>query len=438
MSVPLDQLYHFIESIVKEAYDNQVVIYRFSPHGSKDIRDLSMLNKHPDKNFYSWLNLSAEIFCNDQEPLNYELYNNICSEQLGAKESWTRLLKEKNLNFPSFNLRGCIKNIWDNALLLHSEQRSYQIDLYKNCQFIPVYYWSHALIALDWFRYAQHVKQKKEVNKTFLIYNRAWAGTREYRLQFAELLIRLGLEDCCQTSVNPIEPELGIHYELHKFSNPVWRPTRVLENFFPTSTAHSHYSANFDIEDYEATDIEVVLETLFDDHRLHLTEKTLRPIACAQPFILAGTHGSLEYLRSYGFKTFRNIWDERYDLIEDPYKRLVAIADLMKRISTWLPHVRERKMDQARAIAEYNRQHFFSDKFSKLITNELKQNLKSALEELESTNTATLWFERRKLNYSDPDLFSRLISLRSQDEADYVFEQAKKYYLRTGRPLPEK
>jgi hypothetical protein len=48
-----------------------------------------------------------------------------------------------------------------------------------------------------------------------------------------------------------------------------------------------------------------------------LTEKALRPIACGQPFILAATPGSLQYLRSYGFKTFSGYIDETYDTIQE-------------------------------------------------------------------------------------------------------------------------
>jgi hypothetical protein len=166
----------------------------------------------------------------------------------------------------------------------------------------------------------------------------------------------------------------------------------VLENHFPVSSAHSHYSADFDINDYNATDIEVVLETLFDDDRLHLTEKSLRPITVGQPFILAGTAGSLEYLRSYGFKTFSSVWDESYDLVEDPAERLIQIAELMKYISTWLPHQRERNMSQAQAIADYNRQHFFSQEFFNRVTDELKTNLTSAFEQLD-------YPENYKINY---------------------------------------
>ena len=181
-------------------------------------------------------------------------------------------------------------------------------------------------------------------------------------------------------------------YDSHRFKNSAWRPQTVLENHFPISQAYSHYSANFDIEDYESSDVEVVLETLFDDGRLHLTEKSLRPIAVGQPFILAGTQGSLEYLRSYGFKTFGDVWDESYDLVEDPAERLIQIAELMKYISTWLPHQRERNMAQAQAIADYNRQHFFSQEFFNQVTDELKTNLTSAFDQLDHP-------ENYKINY---------------------------------------
>jgi hypothetical protein len=260
-----------------------------------------------------------------------------------------------------------------------------------------------------------------------LIYNRAWAGTREYRLRFAELLIHLNLPEHCKTSVNPVEPELGVHYNSHVFKNTQWRPQTVLENYFPINNAHSHYSADFDIEDYEATDIEVVLETLFDDDRLHLTEKSLRPIACAQPFILASTHGSLEYLRSYGFKTFGDIWDESYDLVEDPSERLVQIAELMKYISNWSPDQREHNMAEAQAIADYNKQHFFSDKFFNQLTGELKTNLCNAFVEIKNCNRSKHYLAFRDQILSNPITTAHVKSRRTEEEAAHVFNIALKY-----------
>jgi hypothetical protein len=426
MSIPIDRLVYYIRDLAQQIHNDFVVVCYFYPHGAKEFENLIFLKEPSEYEIF----LCPELYCHEQEPLNYKLYENVDRRVFGQPTvEVLELLKRKNITFPTFNFRGYITSIWDHALILHSEKRSVEVDQYQANQFIPVYYWSHAIIALDWFRYAKHVTQKKQVNKTFLIYNRAWSGTREYRLRFAELLIHLNLQEHCKTTINPIEPELGIHYQIHKFKNPAWRPQTVLENYFPISNAHSHYSADFTTEDYEATDIEVVLETLFDDSRLHLTEKSLRPIACAQPFILAGTHGSLEYLRSYGFKTFGDVWDESYDLIEDPTERLIQVAELMKQITTWLPHQRERNMAQAQEIANYNKQHFFSDKFFNQITGELKTNLTLAFENLEASNTSKYLLERWRIWKSDPELAQ--FGKKSPEIRELILKRSQQYDMRS-------
>ena len=383
MSIPLDQLYHYIDNIAKEITDN-IIIYRFYPHGSKKLEDLNILAGP-----VAWeeLALNISLYCNDQEPLNYKLYQNINPDYPFNKI--LRLLsldKDNNLKIRP--------TMYNKVCLLHSEQRSENLIKYQNNQFIGVYYWSHTIIALDWFRFAQHVQQKKNVAKIFLIYNRAWAGTREYRLKFADLLIKSGIEKDCQTTISSIEPQLGIHYSQHQFTNSTWRPNHILENYFPPNTSHSHYSADFNLDDYESTDIEVILETLFDDDRLHLTEKSLRPIACGQPFILAGTYGSLKYLRSYGFKTFNDIWNEQYDNIEDPQERLVAIADLMKTISNWSLKEKSSNLAKAQAITDYNKKHFFSEKFFNQVITELKNNLQLAINQVRETNNFKPFIDR--------------------------------------------
>ena len=186
-------------------------------------------------------------------------------------------------------------------------------------------------------------------------------------------------------------------------SDLVWHPQTALEDYFPINTTPSHYSADFDADDYNATDIEVVLETLFDDARLHLTEKSLRPIALAQPFVLAATAGSLEYLRSYGFKTFSSIWDESYDAVKDPEQRLYAITNLMAQINNWELPTRKRKLAEAQAIANYNQQHFFSQEFFNQVTNELTANLTTALAKVQGTRNLQAWVDRWNIYLSDPD-----------------------------------
>ena len=288
---------------------------------------------------------------------------------------------------------------------MHSEKRSHNLEKYQaDDELIPVYYWSHAVIAQDWFRYAKHETFQKNAKKTFLIYNRAWSNTREYRLRFTDLLVKNNLLLHCQTSCNIVDPDLHIHYTDHTFKNPQWRPTNMLENFLQPTTADANSSADFNTVDYNSTEIEVVLETLFDDDRLHLTEKSLRPIACGQPFILAGTHGSLEYLRSYGFKTFDSVWDESYDQITDPEERLTAVVDLMRQISTWDESTKKKKLSQAQTIADYNQQWFFSQEFFDLVVNELKINLKLAFDKLEQCNNYKPWIDRWSHLKSYPEI----------------------------------
>jgi hypothetical protein len=182
--------------------------------------------------------------------------------------------------------------------------------------------------------------------------------------------------------INPIDSTLDKHYDLHHFTYPEWRPQNVIEKYFPLCQAESHYSADFDLEDYESTDIEIVLETLFDGQRLHLTEKILRPIAMEQPFILAGARGCLTYLKHYGFKTFSDCWDESYDMMSDSMDRMNKIVEVMKQITCMPPLEQEEILARAREIAVYNRQHFFSNAFSDQVLNELKNNLKTAYTQL--------------------------------------------------------
>lgn len=412
MSIPLDRLYHYIESVAQDVYGD-TVIYHFYPHGSKKIEDLTRL--HPS---YSELqhNLTPLIICNDQEPLNFDFYKNV---QLSGGSQFKEMVKGPH-SLPKMNLRCTPGNIYDKCVLLHSEQNSQEVTKYKNNDFVPVYYWSHALIALDWYRYAQLHKFTKFPRKEirFLIYNRAWSGTREYRIKFLELLLTHNITDHCKVTFNTHDPEYGTYYKSYQFNNTVWKSTIELDYAFPTTDATSCFSADFTINDYQETDIEVVLETLFDDSRIHLTEKTLRPIACCQPFILAGPARSLEYLRTYGFKTFNTIIDEGYDNIEDAKSRLEAIVALLKTITQWTPKERVSNLEKMQEIAQWNQQHFFSSKFFDQITNELKSNLSNGINEVIESNTSKNYFKIRKQLATDlifREYWDELAHQRRQD-----------------------
>lgn len=415
MSVPLDRLYNFLHSLV----DHDITIYRFWPHGSKKLEDLSSLTP-----MTSWVNemTRAHAIFHDQEPLNFDYW----TLDDFAKQNAIDARSNPMLNTPEYfnyqvplRLRGLIyDNLYDYVLLVHSEKNSKEVDTYSQHGFLPVYYWSHAVIAADWFRYAVHDPVLKyntnNFAQDFLIYNRAWSGTREYRLAFAEQLIQAGLIPHCCTSFAPVDSDM--HYSQHKFVNPNLAITRSsLETVLPQNTHDSVASADYNNQDYAQTGMEIVLETLFDDCRWHLTEKALRPIACGKPFMLVATAGSLKYLRSYGFETFDDFIDESYDLETDPVARLTAVIREMTRISALSASDKIVLWHRLHLIAERNKQRFFSAEWQSSIVQEYVDNTNHAMITMNQNCTGKIWKQ-----WLDIDRINGIPSTQSQETIDQM------------------
>jgi hypothetical protein len=370
---------------------------------------------------------SLHAIFHDQEPLNFNYWNHNDFAQMWnwyviALQLNPLYYKIEHVDYQiSLHLRGLVAlNLYDYVLLVHSEKNSKEVDTYFQHGFLPVYYWSHAVIAADWFRYAVHdpVLQYNTAAfaQDFLIYNRAWSGTREYRLAFADRLVQTGLVEYCQIGFAPYD--LGIHYSQHKFVNSDLAIARTdLETVFPANTHESHASADYNNLDYAQTGMEIVLETLFDDSRLHLTEKALRPIACGKPFMLVATAGSLQYLRSYGFETFGDVIDESYDLETDPVARLNAVIQEMTRISSLNALDKIVLWNQLHRIAERNKQRFFSAEWQASIIQEYADNMNQALIIMNQNCTGKIWKK-----WLDLDRITGIVSNHPQEEIDQVLD----------------
>jgi len=87
---------------------------------------------------------------------------------------------------------------------------------------------------------------------------------------------------------------------------------------------------------YDDTCFGVVVES-YNGQRLtpevpvFVTEKTFKPISGLQPFMVIGGAGILEYLRSQGFETYDNIFDETYDTETNFDKKLDIIIENIQR-----------------------------------------------------------------------------------------------------------
>lgn len=411
MFVPLDRLYEFCDS---QLHDD-ILIYGFNPPGNKNISTMQQIREYKILNNPYSKTRAIPMIIHDQEPLNFEYYQNLDLDDLKKNptlafqldqmtESWMTgsflsNRSKKNLAFLFSGMTRC-----DVTLFTHSEKNSQEVEKYEKNNFVGIYWWSHALISRDWYRFAKLDHNLNFPIDNFIldfnIYNRAWSGSREYRLKFADLIIDKDLVIFSNIKFNPYEDKN--YFKTHQFVNKQFRPRNDLE-ILPLNSTSSYASADYSSKDYQTCAIDVVLETLFDDTRWHLTEKILRPIACGKPFILAGTMGSLAYLKSYGFQTFGDYIDESYDLILDPLTRLDSITETMKNISALSFKSKKSLYRKLHQIAKYNKKLFWSEKFAKKILKEFLDNYQIAYS-VAQNNMGGRYFINNRINLYKTDI----------------------------------
>ena len=390
MSIPTHNLYDFVHQVTENRYH----LFYFYQWGNKELSnvieyqikelvlnqnpptvDFQIVNKFiPDKYKdigINFLKLTPIIFAHDQEPLNFDLYSDNNLDNVYKEKSDHDLCsKTKELNIK--NVRPT--NYWKKWILLHSEINSNQLKKYEETgEYVGAYWWSHALISRDWFRFANYDRKLNKTynfKKKFLVYARDFTGSRSYRKNFLAKCKKNKLLDFCQTQS------------------------------FNFKQDSSHLSAEYSSYDIVNTAFSVVLETVFDE-RIHLTEKTCRALATGHPFILANGPGALQYLKGYGFKTFQPWINESYDSEYNHDKRLKMIILEMQRLcsldeSTFYKTVRE-----CYKVADHNKKLFFSDKFLNKINEQLYNNVEDAYTKTNyELNPLLLWLDLKyiKLN----------------------------------------
>ena len=94
-----------------------------------------------------------------------------------------------------------------------------------------------------------------------------------------------------------------------------------------------------------------ITETLFGDygetHSLQLTEKIYKPIAYRTPFIVAGSVATLKHLRSLGYETFPEMFDETYDTVVNPRKRMTLI---LRELEKWRALTLDQKRERYQSV----------------------------------------------------------------------------------------
>lgn len=114
----------------------------------------------------------------------------------------------------------------------------------------------------------------------------------------------------------------------------------------------------FDADWYNHSCISMVVETLVRPGSQYtpvfITEKTTKPLAFQHPFLVYGNANTLSTLRSWGFETFDNLWDESYDSMLEHQDRSTAITQILSQLE-----IQPRDAETQRRL-HHNRDHFFN------------------------------------------------------------------------------
>jgi hypothetical protein len=104
--------------------------------------------------------------------------------------------------------------------------------------------------------------------------------------------------------------------------------------------------------------VDIINETRFAQPTSNFSEKVFQAVQYKKPFVLVAPPKTLEYVKSLGFKTFSDFWDESYDNEYDPGERLAKLFDVIDYIlSLSIDELRE-MYDKMIPIIEHNNNIF--------------------------------------------------------------------------------
>ena len=261
--------------------------------------------------------------------------------------------------------------------VLHSE-RSSEIDKLTDQGFKPIHWFANGyLCAQHWYRLYKDINvvtEYKPLQHKFICANRLIDEKRSYRIKFLNML------DVSQGQYSLLEQDPNTHrtpWEIYP-DNQI-EPHSFDEHDNSSAWINFENWSNNEVECFEpsiwkSSFLHVVPETVVD--RIHLTEKIFKPIVLKQPFVLLNGAGGLEYLRSYGFKTFSDFWSEEYDTIDNLDQRLQSAANVVNYVGSCSLSELEQMRDKMKPILEHNYNWFYNG-FADKCWAELETNIKS-------------------------------------------------------------
>jgi len=342
------------------------------PPGHTDIHNLFNYGYDEDEKGY--------VFFHDQEPIHLESFKNLFKEVLSRNDD----LYDFEFGDPvgaKFHWQLDINKLNKGSVIL-SEKGEFANLLEKTYNWRSYYYFFHGWAALDWYRgydrtFLIKPLEQRQITKTFLAPTRIVAGERAHRLEMLYHIFKNNMTNnhiscpavCPVENINIVDAAKRLQ-SIYPDVVDVFSSQQLPINF-KNETDHPMHSCWLSLFD-EAADslLYLVTETVATGRRWHLTEKTFKPIALGIPFVIVGTQGSLQYLRSYGFQTFGDLWDESYDDATDG-ERIQKISKLLKDLDRMSVTEKQTMFESAQRIINHNWNHFYNGGFEKILWKEL-------------------------------------------------------------------
>lgn len=401
----LDSFYKIISKNLLEPINCES--HYFKTFGSTDPLDLDCIWE-PD---VSCVDTNKLLVFYDQEPIYtkqiFQLFG--LPTPVGANESWDTICSSYMIATSSCKMLYSKHNFY---LLANSEISDEKTKILKDYHLLDWYYFFHGFAALDWYRNIQYLPPIRSYSKLFITFNNLINGKRNYRLNLIAKLMQSNLDQLGYISMNQVDTEKKIKQELFDQNSSLSKeakylifknllpnpPTFVIDQKITTGTL----SANDDLETLCQGLFHIVTETIFYDRKLHLTEKIFKPIVARRPFFLLAAPYNLQYLKSYGFKTFDRWIDESYDSELDPDKRIHMVVNEIQRLSLLSNLDLDKIYQEMQEVLEYNFAWFFTG-FREKISNELVDNFETLLKKynLNKTKSSDDYLDYSDINFNE-------------------------------------
>lgn len=364
-----ENIYHYLQTIIADPR----LLYLY-PFGSTQPENVEIMRDDTEANIRI-IETNREgrrgpmfIFY-DQEPLNF-VYN------------------KPLFDFITTNTKGP----W---ILVNTERNSEEkLKICEHYNFAHLDYFFHIFAAEDWYRGHEFLNitkpQNRTLAKTYITFNRLTSNERIYRSLFVNELYKNNLLADGHVSFSHVCPDGGLYSDnLRKgIKNQNVDPVLVEEaianldqlpdlriDFKDQNYIPNQSMLLSPLPELMESFAFVVTETCYWQNKTHLTEKIFKPIVLQMPFILVGCPYNLEYLRSFGFKTFGDFWDETYDSITEPIQRLKAVTQVIAKINTMSKDEQKSMLIDMQPILEHNYNLFNSTEFIHNEWNDLKSKL---------------------------------------------------------------